>query len=53
MKNLNGKRAILYRRVSTAEQKKTGNSLNSQKDQLRNMSIKKLTQHLMIIDMIS
>ena len=36
MKNLNGKRAILYRRVSTAEQKKTGNSLNSQKDQLRN-----------------
>ena len=35
MKNLKGKRAILYRRVSTTEQKKTGNSLNSQKDQLR------------------
>ena len=35
MKNLKGKRAILYRRVSTTKQKETGNSLNSQKDQLR------------------
>ena len=35
MKNLKGKRTILYRRVSTTEQKKTGNSLNSQKDKLR------------------
>ena len=34
MKNLKGKRTILYRRVSTTEQKKTGNSLNSQKDKL-------------------
>ena len=44
MKNLNGKRAILYRRVSTAEQKKTGNSLNSQKDQLRNFCYNKEIQ---------
>ena len=35
MKNLKGKRAILYRRVSTTEQKKTVNSLNSQQNQLR------------------
>ena len=35
MKNLKGKKAILYRRVSTTEQKKTGNSLSSQKDKLR------------------
>ncbi len=35
MKNLKGKKAILYRRVSTNEQKKTGNSLNSQQNQLR------------------
>ena len=35
MKNLIGKKAILYRRVSTVEQKKTGNSLNSQQNQLR------------------
>ena len=35
MKNLIGKKAILYRRVSTTEQKKTGSSLNSQKDLLR------------------
>ena len=34
MKNLKGKKAILYRRVSTTEQKKTGNSLNSQQNQL-------------------
>ena len=34
MKNLKGKKAILYRRVSTTEQKKTGNSLNSQHNQL-------------------
>ena len=36
MKNLNGKRAILYRRVSTTKQKETNSSLNSQKNQLRN-----------------
>jgi len=34
MKNLKGKRAILYRRVSTTEQKKSGNSLHSQQNQL-------------------
>jgi site-specific DNA recombinase len=34
MKNLTGKRAILYRRVSTTEQKDTGSSLSSQKEQL-------------------
>ena len=32
MRNLKGKRAILYRRVSTTKQKETGNSLNSQND---------------------
>ena len=41
MKNLKGKKAILYRRVSTTEQKKTGNSLNSQKDKLRNFCYNK------------
>ena len=35
MKNLKGKKAILYRRVSTTKQKEKGGSLNSQKDQLR------------------
>ena len=34
MRNLKGKRAILYRRVSTTEQKKSGNSLHSQQNQL-------------------
>ena len=36
MSNLKGKNAILYRRVSTTDQKVYGNSLNAQKDQLRN-----------------
>ncbi len=36
MKNLEGKRAILYRRVSTTDQKIHGYSLGSQKDSLRN-----------------
>ena len=34
MKNLQGKRAILYRRVSTAEQRKVGQSLDYQRDSL-------------------
>ena len=34
MNNLTGKRAILYRRVSTTEQKDTGSSLASQKEHL-------------------
>ena len=34
MRNLKGKREILYRRVSTTEQKKSGNSLHSQQNQL-------------------
>ena len=36
MENLIGKRAILYRRVSTTEQKDTGSSLSSQKEHLTN-----------------
>ena len=36
MNNLKGKRAILYRRVSTTEQKDTGSSLSSQKENLTN-----------------
>ena len=44
MKNLKGKRAILYRRVSTTKQKETGNSLNSQKDQLRSFCYNKEIQ---------
>ena len=36
MQNLTGKRAILYRRVSTTEQKDTGSSLSSQKEHLNN-----------------
>ncbi|MDA9069181.1 recombinase family protein [Algibacter sp.] len=35
MNNLSGKKAILYRRVSTTDQKTHGNSLNAQKDRLR------------------
>ena len=35
MIQLKGKNAILYRRVSTTEQKKHGSSLSSQKDTLR------------------
>lgn len=35
MKNLTGKRVLLYRRVSTSEQKKFGNSLNAQQNGLR------------------
>ncbi|MEY4125935.1 MAG: hypothetical protein RL737_124 [Bacteroidota bacterium] len=35
MKNLEGKRAILYRRVSTTDQKDFGNSLNEQNHRLR------------------
>ena len=34
MNNLEGKKAILYRRVSTSEQKKHGHSLNEQKHRL-------------------
>lgn len=34
MKNLKGKRAVLYRRVSTTDQKDYGNSLNSQSQRL-------------------
>ena len=36
MNNLKGKKAILYRRVSTTDQKLFGNSLNTQRDALRN-----------------
>tara|TARA_B110000879_G_scaffold113799_1_gene151778 strand:+ start:2409 stop:3965 length:1557 start_codon:yes stop_codon:yes gene_type:complete len=36
MNNLTGKRAIIYRRVSTTEQKDTGSSLASQKEHLTN-----------------
>ena len=36
MKHLEGKRAVLYRRVSTTEQKDTGSSLSSQKENLTN-----------------
>ena len=35
MNNLQGKRAILYRRVSTTDQKVFGNSLNAQQGSLR------------------
>ena len=35
MKNLKGKRVVLYRRVSTTDQKEQGNSLNTQRDHLR------------------
>ena len=35
MKQYKGKNAILYRRVSTTDQKKYGGSLSSQKDSLR------------------
>jgi len=34
MKNLNGKTAVLYRRVSTTEQKDYGMSLSNQSDRL-------------------
>ena len=36
MKHLNGKTAVLYRRVSTTEQKDYGTSLSNQSEQLRN-----------------
>ena len=35
MNNLNGKSAILYRRVSTSDQKIYGNSLNAQQSSLK------------------
>ena len=35
MRNLEGKRAVLYRRVSTTEQKDYGNSLTTQQNSLR------------------
>jgi len=35
MDNLRGKRAILYRRVSTTDQRVYGNSLHAQRDALR------------------
>ncbi len=41
MNNLKGKRAILYRRVSTTDQKKYGNSLNAQKNSLIEFCLKK------------
>ena len=34
MNNLSGKRTVLYRRVSTSEQKEQGNSLSTQKEML-------------------
>ena len=34
MKNLEGKRAVLYRRVSTTDQKDYGNSLTTQQNNL-------------------
>ena len=40
MKNLNGKRAILYTRVSTADQKDHGHSLSDQKARLVDFCIK-------------
>ena len=40
MKNLNGKRAILYTRVSTADQKDHGHSLSDQKARLEDFCIK-------------
>ena len=40
MNNLNGKNAILYRRVSTTDQKIYGNSLNAQKNSLRDFCLK-------------
>lgn len=39
MKNLNGKIAVIYTRVSTTEQKNIGNSLNVQKTALENFCI--------------
>ena len=45
MNNLKGKKAILYRRVSTTDQKVFGNSLNAQQDSLRDFCEK----HSMII----
>lgn len=40
MNNLIGKNAILYRRVSTTDQKIYGNSLNAQRDSLRDFCVK-------------
>ena len=40
MKNLKGKRVVLYRRVSTTDQKEQGNSLNRQRDHLRSFAEK-------------
>ena len=42
MINLNGKSAILYRRVSTTDQKQFGNSLNAQQSSLRDFCSKHL-----------
>lgn len=41
MINLKGKNAILYRRVSTTDQKQFGNSLNAQRESLRDFCDKK------------
>ena len=38
--NLEGKRALLYRRVSTSNQKEFGNSLSAQKSSLRDFCVK-------------
>ena len=40
MNNLRGKNAILYRRVSTSNQKEFGNSLNAQQSSLRDFCSK-------------
>ena len=42
MNNLRGKNAILYRRVSTSNQKEFGNSLNAQQSSLRDFCAEKL-----------
>ena len=41
MNQLEGKRALLYRRVSTSNQKEFGNSLSAQKSSLREFCVKK------------
>ncbi len=40
MNNLKGKSAILYRRVSTSDQKVFGNSLNAQQSSLKDFCLK-------------
>lgn len=40
MNNLKGKSAILYRRVSTTDQKLFGNSLNAQQSSLKDFCLK-------------